>query len=443
MPAPSEAFVHWFRSSAPYIHAHRGRTFVIVFGGELLTSRGARDFIHDVALLQSLGIRVVLVAGARPQIDAALARRGAEPLYVAGMRVTDAVALSCVKEAAGTIFVELEALFSTSLPNSPMAGARVRVASGNFVTARPVGVIDGVDYEHSGLVRKIDAEAIGQRLDDGAVVLLSSIGYSLTGDAFNVSTPDVASAAAVALRADKIICLTEGKPLTDGRGNALNEISPAEAEAIAKSGRRLGRDVRRHLEAAAIAVRRGVRRGHLIERTANGALLRELFTRDGVGTLVTGEAFEDVRQARRADVGGIHALIEPLEQRGVLIRRSREMLEDDIDHFTVIERDGMIVACAALYPYAEKKMAELACVAVHDEYRHTGRGEDLLAFVERRCRDQGLARIFVLTTQTAHWFLERGFVPAKKSDLPPLKRAKVDPARGSKVFIKTLPRGDA
>ena len=170
MSASSDAFVHWFRSSAPYIHAHRGRTFVIVFGGELLETRGARDFIHDVALLQSLGIRVVLVAGARPQIDAALARRGAEPRYVAGMRVTDDVALACVKEAAGTIHVELEALFSTSLPNSPMAGARVRVASGNFVTARPVGVIDGVDYVHSGLVRKIDAEAIGQRLDDGAVV---------------------------------------------------------------------------------------------------------------------------------------------------------------------------------------------------------------------------------------------------------------------------------
>ncbi|MCA9532197.1 MAG: amino-acid N-acetyltransferase [Myxococcales bacterium] len=442
MPASSDPFVQWFRSSAPYIHAHRGRTFVILFGGELLQSRGARDFIHDVALLQSLGVRVVLVAGARPQIDAALARRGTEPRYVAGMRVTDDTALACVKEAAGTIHVELEALFSTSLPNSPMAGARVRVASGNFVTARPVGVIDGVDYEHSGLVRKIDAEAIGQRLDDGAVVLLSSIGYSLTGDAFNVGTPDVASAAAVALKADKIICLIEGRPLTDGRGSPLHEITPSDAEKLVASGRRLGRDVRRHLEAAATAVRRGVRRGHLVERAADGALLRELFTRDGVGTLVTGEAFEDVRQARRADVGGIHALIEPLEERGVLIRRSREMLEDDIDHFTVIERDGMIVACAALYPYPEKKMAELACVVVAEEYRHTGRGEELLAFVEKRCRDRGLTRVFVLTTQTAHWFIERGFVPGRRSDLPALKRAKVDPGRGSKVFLKTLPRGE-
>ncbi len=313
MPASSDPFVQWFRSSAPYIHAHRGRTFVILFGGELLQSRGARDFIHDIALLQSLGVRVVLVAGARPQIDEALKRRGAEGVYVSGMRVTDNVSLACVKEAAGTIQVELEALFSTSLPNSPMAGARVRVATGNFVTARPIGVLDGVDFQHSGHVRKIDAEAIQQRLDDGAVVVLSSIGYSLTGDAFNVGTPDVASAAAIALKADKLICLIEGRQLTDTKGNVLHEITPSDAEKIVASKRRLARDVRRHLEAAATSVRRGVRRAHLVRRGADGALLRELFTRDGVGTLVTGEAFEDVRRARRADVGGIHALIEPLE----------------------------------------------------------------------------------------------------------------------------------
>ena len=438
MSTPSDPFVHWFRSSAPYIHAHRGRTFVILFGGELLASRGARDFIHDVALLQSLGVRVVLVAGARPQIDAALARRGEEPRYVNGMRVTDDAALSCVKEAAGTIQVELGALFSTSLPNSPMAGARVRVATGNFVHARPIGVIDGVDFQHSGQVRKIDTEAIEQRLDDGAVVLLSSIGYSLTGDAFNVSTADVAASAAIGLGADKLIGLIEGRGLVDSKGRPLPELTPTEAERVVASKRKLARDVRRHLSAAASSVRRGVRRAHLISRLQDGALLKELFTRDGAGTLVTGEAFEDVREARRSDVAGLLSLIEPLERQGVLVRRSREMLEDDIRHFTVIERDGMIVACAALYPYAEDSMAELACVAVHEAYRGTGRGDQLLAFVERSCRSLGVERLFVLTTQTTHWFVERGFATVSRRELPKSKRAGIDKARGSKVLVKEL-----
>ncbi len=433
-----DPFVQHFRASAPYIHAHRGRTFVIMFGGEAVESKGFGTLLSDVALLHSLGVRLVLVAGARPQIDEALARRGEQPRYEGDLRVTDEVALQCVKEAVGATRVELEALLSMGLPSSPMAGARLRVATGNFVIAQPIGVVDGVDYQYTGKPRRIDADAIVQRLDDGAIVVLTPIGYSVTGEAFNISSHDVGAATAAALGADKLIGLLEGQGVLDAEGKLPSQLTPREAEQILRSGRELGHDVERHLAAAVEACRKGVPRAHLVSRQDDGALLRELFTRDGVGTMVTSEAFEGVRAAHRGDVGGILALIEPLEEQGILVRRSREMLENDIDRFTVIERDGMVVACGALYAYPEESIAELACLVVHPDYRTGGRGDQLLHYLERECQAQGLRRLFVLTTQTSHWFRERGFEACKPEELPEARRSVYDQGRRSKVLLKSL-----
>jgi len=433
-----DPFVEHFRASAQYIHAHRGRTFVIMFGGEAVASKDLRTLLFDVALLHSLGVRIVLVAGARPQIDDALARRGEEPRFEGELRVTDDVALECVKEAVGTTRVELEALLSMGLPNSPMAGARLRVATGNFVTAQPVGVVDGVDYQYTGKPRRVDAEAIRQRLDDGAIVVLTPIGYSATGEAFNISSHEVAAATAIALGADKLIGLLEGQGVLDAEGVLSSQLTPQQAEQLLHSGRDLGHDVERHLAAAIQACRGGVPRAHLVSRQRDGSLLRELFTRDGVGTLVTSEAFEGVRPAAQNDVGGILALIEPLEEQGILVRRPREMLENDIDRFTVIERDGMVVACAALYAYPDDSIAELACLVVHPDYRTSGRGDQLLQYLERQSRAQGLRRLFVLTTQTSHWFRERGFDTCDLSELPAARRSLYDQGRRSKTLLKPL-----
>lgn len=435
---PPDTFVESFRGSAPYIHAHRGRTFVLVVGGEVMKSPGLRSLVHDIALLSSLGVRLVLCVGARPQIDERIALRGKKARFVEGIRVTDKVALECVKESAGTNRVELEALLSMGLPSSPMAGARLRVVAGNFVSARPLGVIEGVDYQYTGEVRRVDAEAIRTHLDSGAVVILTPIGYSITGEAFNVSTHDLAAAAAVALRADKLICLVEGKGVVDRRGRLQHELTPEKADALLAQPHRLARDVELHLQSAVRACRRGVRRAHLVSRRIDGGLLRELFTRDGIGTLVSEQQFEGVRAARPEDVAGILELIEPLERQGILVRRPRDMLERDIGRFTVIERDGLIVACAAVYPYPEENIAELACVAVHPHYREAGRADVLLQYIERICREDGLARVFVLTTRTAHWFLERGFEPSSMRLLPAAKRALYDKKRRSKVFVKAL-----
>jgi amino-acid N-acetyltransferase len=438
--ADSGDFVHWFRNAAPYINAFRGRTFVIAFGGELVADERFPGVIHDIALLNSLGVRLILVHGARPQIEQRLRERGAELQYVNGLRVTDATALACVKEAAGAVRVDIEALLSMGVANSPMAGAALTVATGNFVTAQPLGVRAGVDYQHTGEVRRVNAAAVRRQLDHGAIVLLPPLGYSPTGEVFNLAAEDVATAAARQLEADKLIYLVEGPGVPDAAGELIRELNLKEAKALLARADHLAEPVAKCLASALHACAKGVRRAHLIDRRRDGALLLELFTRDGVGTLVTAETYEDMRAATIDDVGGILELIRPLEAEGVLVRRSRELLEVEIEQFTVVERDGMVVACAALYPFADEKVGELACVAVHPAYRRTGRGDALLEYIERNARRSGIRRLFVLTTRTAHWFQERGFKPAALKDLPVARQAMYNYQRRSKVFIKALGR---
>jgi len=435
--SPASDFVSSFRASAPYVHAHRGRTFVVLVGGELLQGPGLVPFVHDLALLHGLGVRIVLVVGARPQIDARLAERGLEPRYAEGLRITDPAAMACVKEAAGVARVELEALFSMGLPDSPMEGARLRVASGNFVTARPVGVKAGVDHLYTGSVRRVDAAAIAGRLDAGELVLAGPVGYSLTGEAFNVSTHDVAVAIASALRADKFVSLVEAKRLPKVSGR-FRELSLLEARARLERGSQLGADVRNQLETAVACLGGGVARAHLVPRRLDGGILRELFTRDGAGLMITRESFEDLRPARLDDVLGMLSLIEPLAAQGLLLRRPRELLEMDIDRFTVATRDGLVVACAALYPHPEDGSAEIACLAVREGYQGDGRADALLGYLERQCVDAKLDRLFALTTEAQHWFLERGFRPGRLEDLPVSRRKSTDRRRRSKVLIKAL-----
>ncbi len=435
---PMDPFVAWVRQATPYVHAHRGRTFVIAFGGEALASVGLPTLVHDIALLHGLGIRLVLVHGARPQIEERLARRGAAIRYVNDLRITDDEALACVKEAVGVVRVEIEALLSQGLANSPMAGVRIPVASGNFVTARPLGVIDGIDHRHTGAVRRIDRRSLKQRLDDGAVALMPPLGYSPTGEVFNLSTADLAASAAVALDADKLIFLTETPGLLDPEGQPLSSLLTQEVAGLIESRPDLPQEVGVCLKAAALACRGGVRRAHLIPRRIDGALLREIFTRDGIGTLVSRTPFEDLRPAQVEDIAGIQELLRPMEEAGILVPRPRERLETEIDRFFVLERDGTAIACAALYPYPADAMGELACVAVHPDYRRKHRGEKLLRHIETLARNQGFKRLFVLTTQTAHWFRERGFEPGRLTDLPMEKRALYNSRRNSQVYIKPL-----
>jgi amino-acid N-acetyltransferase len=438
----NRAFVDWFRGASPYINAHRGRTFVIQFGGEAVADPHFPALVHDLALLSTLGVRLVLVHGIRPQIEQRLAARGIPARSHRGLRVTDDAALTVAKEAAGAARVEIEALLSMGLANSPMAGARLRVASGNFVTARPLGVRDGVDYGHTGEIRRVDRAGIERELEAGSVVLVSPIGYSPTGEAFNLSNEEVATALAVDLQAAKLVLLGEQHGLTNADGSPVRELTLDQARARLADLRARGEDHTsehvRHLEGAIFACHNGVRRAHLLDRRVDGSLLLELFTRDGVGTLVSADPYEHLRRATIEDVGGILELIGPLEEEGVLVRRPREKLEHEIDHFTVVERDGTVIACSALYPFSGQGLAELACLAVHPAYRNLGLGERLLGHTEREARSATLHTLFVLTTRTVQWFRERGFEPASIEDLPVSRQATYNLQRSSRVLVKRL-----
>ena len=433
----TEAFVKWFRAATPYIHQWGGATFVIAFGGEVLADGEFQQLTHDINVLVSLEVRVVLVHGTRPQIEEQMRQHGVTPRYVANRRVTDDRALACVKEANGIVRVEMEALLSMELANSPMWGADIRVSSGNFVTAKPLGVVNGVDFIHTGEVRKIDAEGIRRRLDDHEVVLISPIGFSPTGDVFNCTLEDVATSTAVALQADKLIFLTETSGAPDAKGRLIPELTVKQATELVAANN-LPEDIQIYLPQAIRACAGGVKRAHLISRHVDGALLIELFTHHGIGTMVVPESPERIRPAAATDVPGIVQILEPLEQQGVLVKRDRDLLEREVDHFFVIESEGNILGCAALYPFPETKSAELAALAVSPFYRDGGRGERLLAHAEARARALGLKTLFVLSTRTTHWFIERGFAEVDTSRLPERKQALYNYDRRSKVFLKDL-----
>ena len=424
--------VSWFRAAAPYISRHRGKTFVVHFSGEAAASAGFDALIHDLGLLHALGIRLVLVPGARPQIEARLAAERVEPVYAEGLRITSREALDAVLEAVGRLRILIEAKLSLSLENTPMSGRKIRVSSGNFMTARPLGIRGGVDFQHTGEVRRVDVEAIAQQLDSGQCVLLSPLGYSPTGEVFNLRAEEVAREVAMALRADKLILLSEAV------GPALPaQLSPGEVDGWLRQSE-VSPTLEQDLRTASAAVSGGVARAHVVDREIEGGLLLELFTRDGVGSMVCETGYEGLRQAAIDDVGGILELIAPLEREGVLVRRSREQLELDIDNFVVVERDGMIIACSALYPFVEDALGEIACLAVHEDYRNNQRGDGLLRFLEQRARKLGLKKLFVLSTRTMHWFVERGYQPGSLEDLPVARAALYNYQRQSRIFLKPL-----
>lgn len=431
-------YVNWFRASSPYIHAHRDKTFVVAFGGEAVLADDFQHHVHDFALLNSLGIRLVLVHGIRPQIDQRLNAAALLPKFHKRLRITDGQTLQVVKEAAGLVRVEIEALLSLGLANSPMAGAKIKVASGNFVTAKPLGVIDGIDYCHTGEVRRIDGTAIHQQLDQDNVVLISPIGYSPSGEVFNLSAEQVATAVAIALKAEKLIFLTEQDCLDPDTGKAIQQLTTAEASTFLEHHQSLPDTVAQPLKAAIHGCDCGIARVHLINRNQNGALLLELFTRDGIGTLISQAPFEDLRPASLNDIGGILELIKPLEQQGILAKRSREKIEMEIADYWVIERDGLIIGCIALHALQQRHVGVLACLAVHPEYRRSARANRLLDYACRKAKQLNLKQLFVLSTQTAHWFIERGFLPTTLDSLPEPVKTLYNPQRNSKILCKDL-----
>ncbi len=430
-------FVAWFRAVAPYVHAFKRKIFVFAVSGEAILADRLARICEDLALLRALGIRIVVVHGSRPQIEEQLRIRQVDSHFHNDIRITDTAALECAKEANGEIRLDIEAAFSQGLANTPMANADIKVLSGNFITARPVGVIDGVDYQHTGVVRKVSAEVIQLALNARAVVLMSPLGFSPTGEAFNLDMEDVASSVASALHAEKLVFLTGNRGLVDTDGELIRELSEDAAQKLLDAGT-LPEPMAFYLQHALRAIKNGVPRAHLVPFTLDGGALLEIFTHDGVGTMIADDDLEELREATIDDVGGILKLIEPLEADGTLVKRGRTRIEREIDYFSVIEHDLRLFGCAALYPFPQEKMGELACLTVDPEAQGMGDGEKLMKRIEQRARAIGIDRLFVLTTRTAHWFLKRGFTVATVDVLPKDRQRMYNWSRMSQVLVKKI-----
>jgi len=430
--------IKWFRDSSPYIDAHRDRTFVICLAGDALRSENLKNIVSDCALLSSLGVRLVIVFNNDTNIEDAIKQRGLNWSTSGGYRITTSDQSEIVVDASGGQTHRLSAMFSASSPDTPTALNTSRrdvvTCSGNFIKAKPIGIVDGVDYENSGRVRKVLGDAIAEQLNHGAVVLMPPIGFSPSGEIFYLDAEQVACETACTLGADKLIFLTADEGLLDSSGELISEVDLSTPEPEVSRGANL-------LPLCNRACHQGVGRCHILSYDVDGAILEELFTRDGCGTQVVGHSYEQVRSATTDDVPGILRLISPLEEAGVLVKRSRELLESEIDQFLVIERDGLLISCAALYPFdceTNGKSGELACLVTHPDYRKSDRGERLLERIEKKARAEGLKSLFVLTTQSTHWFQERGFIDSKRDDLPTSRQALYNDQRGSNVLVKPL-----
>ncbi|WP_415767887.1 amino-acid N-acetyltransferase [Salinivibrio kushneri] len=437
----STALVKGFRQSAPYVNAHRDKTAVIMLGGEAMADENFQNIVNDIALLNSLGMKLVLVFGARPQINCALNQYGLETPYHKGIRITDSHALEVVKQAAGQVQLDITARLSMGLNNTPMAGAQINVISGNFVIAQPLGVDEGIDYCHSGKIRRIDIDGIQRQLDQNAIVLMGPVASSVTGECFNLTSEEVATQVAIRLRADKLIGFCSEQGVLNQDSEVISELLPTQAQPLLEAREAAGdtgSGTSRFLRGAIAACRAGVTRSHLISYKKDGALIQELFSIEGIGTQIVMERAEKVRQAQIDDIGGILDLIRPLEQQGILVRRSREQLEQEIPRFTIIERDGLVIGCAALYPFSDARTGEMACVAIHPDYRDGDRGVMLLNHLKQRAKAKGLETIFVLTTHSLHWFLEQGFLLSDVSALPNTRQELYNYQRRSKVLTLAL-----
>ncbi len=430
----TQDYVQWFRGAAPYIKAHRKKTFVIMVSDEVIYSDRFIGLVHDIALLNHLGIKLVILHGSRNSIDKHLADNQLESRFHNNIRITDSDTLPYVVHAINEVKTYFEAQLSTGLPNTPMSGSEISLIGGNFVIGMPLGVIDGVDMQHSGKVRAIKHEAIDELLALNHVVLLSNLGYSRTGEVFNLPTEELASEVARSLKADKLIFIRQERADAD---NTASTLSTSQCKSMLADSETPD-DLRNLLQQAILAIQAQVKRVHIIDQQVDGGLLLELFTRDGYGIMVTNLFYEGSRAASIDDIGGILSLIEPLEASGVLVVRSREQMELEIRYFQVVEKDGMIIGCIACIPDKDESIAEIACLAVHDDYQRAGLGNQLLQSAEMQALKHGVTQLYTLTTRTSHWFIEHGFSENRDFALPSTKRDSYNPERGSKILTKSI-----
>ena len=404
----------------------KGNVFVITIPHSMLESEQLGAMVQDLALMQTLGIKLVLVYAT-----------GLIPKNRKKRPVIDDKKLIKLQHKIGELQSRLESLFSTGLINTPMAGMKLTTVSGNFVHAKPTGVVDGTDLQYHGEVRRVDTQAILNQLDNGNIVLLSSIGYSPSGECFYLDEYDVATTVAASIPSEKLIFLMDEKTLTNSRKQRIKFLTLNSAQDLLSRRKALASSLKQYIEFAINACLNRVQRVHLLSTHAPGALLQELYSHDGAGTLITAGHYDDIRPATIEDVGGIISLINPLEEQQVLVQRTREQIELEIHNYDVIEHDGFIIACGALHPLKEKSIGEIACLVVHADYQNEGLGNRLLKHLEQKAWSLNLNAVFVLTTKALHWFREHDYRKSSIQELPVSKQKTYNYQRNSRVYLKS------
>lgn len=414
-----------------YIPRFREKTFVVAIDGAIVTDDNFPNLLLDLAVLRSLSIRIVLVHGAAEQIRALGAERGLQPSNLDGTGITDAETLQLALTAANRLTHEiLEGLAANDL----------RAVSTNAVIAHPLGIIGGVDHLFTGKVERVDVEFLQSLLTQGIVPVVPPLGFDGDGKTYRVNSDAIAAELAEQLKATKLIFVTGSEGIFRG-GKLLRQIAVADLkQLLAQSAADFSPDVVSKARFAASACDAGVPRVHVINGRVDEGLLAEVFSNEGVGTMVYANEYQQIRRALKKDIRSLLSLTKTSVANAELVKRTRSAIEKQIGDYYLFEIDRNPVACVALHVYPEQSKGELAFLFVNPSHENQGIGRKLVQFVESKARELGLAELVTLSTQAFTWFQSKaGFAEGGADDLPPSRRERYDTSgRNSKVLVKKL-----
>ncbi len=417
------------RGILQYIPRFREKTFIISVDGAIITDENFANIVLDVAVLRSLNIRVVLAHGASAQVRALAEEQHVKASDLEGSGITDAETLKLALTAANRLTHEiLEGLSANDL----------RAASCNAIIAHPMGIIQGVDHLFTGRVERVDVELLQMLLAQGIVPVIPPLGFDGDGKTYRVNSDGVAVAVAEALKAIKLIFITSNDGLVH-QGQLIRQMLVADLNALlAKPG--FSPEMISKARHAAAACNAGVPRVHIINGRVDEGLLAEVFSNEGIGTLIYANEYQQIRPAKKKDVRSIQVLTKNSVENEEMVKRTRAAIEKQLGDYYIFEIDKNPVACIALHVYSETNKGELACLYVSPSHENQGIGQKLIQFVESKARETGLAELLTLSTQAFTYFQSKaGFSEGTPDDLPPARREKYDASgRRSKVLVKKL-----
>lgn len=419
------------RGILQYVLQFREKTFILALDAGVVSDENFANILLDIALLRSLNIRVVVVHGAAEQIEALAERQNVQTSNLDGTGVTDAATLQLAIDAANHISYEIVGGLSAN---------DLRVACTNAIIANPLGIIHGVDHLFTGKVERVDTEFLQTLLNQGIVPVVSPLGFSGDGKTYRANSDSVAVAVAEALNAAKLIFIT----LQDGlryNDQLIRHMLVTDLQRLLRSeGGGFTPDMLSKAQHAAAACASGVQRVHIVDGRENEGLLAEVFSNEGIGTLIYANEYEQIRAAMKKDIQAIQQLTKKAVEAEELIRRTRVEIEKNLSDYYIFEIDRNTVACVALHIYAEQKKGELASLYVDPSHENQGIGQKLMRFVEDKAREAGLSELIALSTQAFTYFESKGgFLEGTPDDLPPARRQKYDQSRrNSRVLVKKL-----